>query len=112
GHYAAVGGLVSGIIVEHDGSGWSDVTPDPLPDSLAGVALDEAGGGVAVGAYGAVYERRPAGWQFQELGFVLGENLHGVWIDPEGGVWAVGGSTFVPPLTDGVLIHRGPVQDN
>jgi hypothetical protein len=30
-----------------------------------------------------------------------------VWIDPLGGVWAVGGQVRVPPLVDGILVHRG-----
>lgn len=104
--FAAVGGLVSGIIVENDGTGWVDVTPEPLPDGLSGVCLDEAGGGIAVGLYGGVYERTESGWEYQALGLGLTRNLHGVWVDPEGGVWAAGGNTFVPPVTDGVLIHR------
>lgn len=104
--YVAVGGLASGIIVENDGSGWTDATPDPLPDSLTGVTLDGQGGGIAVGFYGSVYERVDAEWVREDLGFSLNENLHGVWIDPDGGVWAAGGNTIAPPLNGGVLLRR------
>lgn len=104
--YAAVGGLASGIIVEYDGH-WKDVTPDPAPDALSGVCLREDGSGFAVGSLGAVYRRDPAGWQEEETGISVDGNLHSVWIDPDGGVWAVGGQTYVEPFTDGVLIYGG-----
>jgi hypothetical protein len=106
--YVAVGGLASGIVVENDGSGWVDRTPDPLPESLTGVCLDSGAGGFAVGFYGSVYERTGDGWIYQPTKLGVSENLHGVWVDPEGGVWAAGGNTFVPPLTSGVLIHKAP----
>jgi hypothetical protein len=104
--YVAVGGLVSGFIVEHDGK-WRNTTPEPAPAGLAGVALDDAEGGIAVGAYGAILERSTQGWREVDAGFSLDENLHGVWLDDVDGVWAVGGQTLSEPLTDGVLIHRG-----
>lgn len=106
--YVAVGGLVSGIIVERDlgGASWENVTPEPAPYGLAGVcASDHAT--LAVGSYGVVLARDEDGWEEQDLGFALDDNLHGVWLDPQGGVWAVGGQTFSEPLTDGVIIHRG-----
>ncbi|HET6613566.1 MAG TPA: hypothetical protein VFG83_16320 [Kofleriaceae bacterium] len=104
--YVAVGGLVSGIIVENAGDGWTDVTPDPLPSSLTGVSLDDAGGGFAVGFFGSVYERLDSGWEPVDPGLGVDENLHAVWVDPDGGVWAAGGKTVSQPLTDGVLIRR------
>lgn len=106
--FVAVGGLATGIIVENEGSGWVDVTPDPLPLSLTGVCLDGAGSGYAVGAYGNVYRREGSAWQVQNLGLGIDENLHAVWLDSQGGVWAAGGNTAASPVTQGVLIHRGP----
>ncbi len=104
--FVAVGGSVTGIIVEYDGQ-WRDVTPSPAPFGLAGVCVtDELA--VAVGTYGGVLLRQGGQWEEQELDLPLEENLHGVWIDPGGGIWAVGGQTFSEPLTDGVLLHRGP----
>ena len=106
--WAAVGGLASGIIVEKQGTGgWMDVTPDPAPFSLSGVVLGPDGTGYAVGLYGAVYARDDTGWHEETLGFAIQGNFHGVWIDPTGGVWSVGGQTSVTPLTDGVLAYFG-----
>lgn len=107
GLYAAVGGLATGIIVELEGDTWRHVTPEPPPMGLAGVTLGEDGTGIAVGFLGAVYVRSGQGWALEDIGVPLLENLHGSWIDDEGGLWAVGGQTLSPPLTDGVLIHRG-----
>jgi hypothetical protein len=106
--FAAVGGLVNGVIVEYEGGSWRDVSPGLDVPGLAGVCLAPDDGGVAVGSFGGVYTRRRDGtWVEEDLGFDLERNLHGVWIDPEDGVWAVGGQTASSPLTDGVLIHRG-----
>jgi hypothetical protein len=107
GRYAAVGGLATGIIVEYDGGAWTDVTPNPPPPGLSGVCLGQGGEGVAVGLYGAIYDRADDGWHEQPLDFAVDGNLHGAWIDPAGGRWAVGGQTFTLPLTDGVLIYQG-----
>jgi hypothetical protein len=107
GRWAAVGGLASGIIVEHDGTGWTDVTPDPAPQGLAGVTLGANGYGIAVGTFGTVLSRNNDGWATEDVGFPISRNLHGSWIDPDGGVWAVGGDTLSPPFIDGIMIHRG-----
>jgi hypothetical protein len=107
GLYAAVGGLASGIFVELEGDAWRNVTPDPPPMGMAGVTLGDDGSGIAVGALGAVYVRDGQAWAVEDLDVPLLENLHGSWIDDEGGLWAVGGQTLAPPLTDGVMIHRG-----
>jgi hypothetical protein len=109
GRYVAVGGTASGYIVEHDGAGWQSVTPDPAPAmGLSGVTLGPRGLGVAVGPFGGVYLRDDAGWQPAELeDAATRQNLHGSWIDDEGGLWAAGGQTSFPPYDDGILLHRG-----
>ncbi|MEZ4451440.1 MAG: hypothetical protein R3B09_18365 [Nannocystaceae bacterium] len=107
GRWAAVGGSASGIIIERSGDTWQNVTPDPPPQGLAGVTLGAGGFGVAVGTFGEVYTRSDAGWAPADLGFTVGQNLHGSWIDERGGVWAAGGQTFSTPYVDGILLHRG-----
>lgn len=110
GRYVAVGGFASGFIVEHDGTAWTNVTPDdPAPMGLSGVTLGPGGLGVAVGLFGTVHVRdEELGWQPEDLGeATVRDNLHGSWIDDEGGLWAVGGQTLSPPFTDGILLHRG-----
>ncbi len=109
GLYTAVGGTATGFIVELAAGGtWTEVTPQPPPMGLAGVALGADGTGIAVGSFGAVYTRSASGWAAEDHGLPVQQNLHGAWIDDAGGLWAVGGQTLAPPLTDGVLLHFGP----
>lgn len=105
--FTAVGGLANGIIMENEDGVWRDVTPGATSAGLSGVCLAQGDFGVAVGGYGTVYLRGEDGWREEDTGHALAENFHAAWLDPEGGIWAVGGQTFSPPLTSGLLMHRG-----
>lgn len=108
GRYAAVGGFGTGIIVEYDGSSWTDNSPTAsIVNGLTGVVLAGAEGGYAVGQFGAIFERTATGWNEVDTALDVQDDLHGVWTDPDGGAWAVGGKTASLPLVDGVLIYRG-----
>ena len=102
--FVAVGGFGNGIIVEYEGGAWHNVTPSGI-QGLSGVYVGEGDFAVAVGAYGTVHLRDAGGWHEVDTGYPLVESYHAAWVDPEGGVWAVGGQTT--SLTDGVLLHRG-----
>ena len=90
-----VGGGASGRMLEATGGGGvKDVTPPGAP-LLQGVAITSSGRGYASGAMGAIYERATGGvWRAVDTKLSLPpiESLHAVWIDPSGGVWAVGGN--------------------
>ncbi|MCA9624372.1 MAG: hypothetical protein KC731_35360 [Myxococcales bacterium] len=105
--YVAVGGLATGIIVENDGGGWQDVFPGGALNGLTGVVLAGEEGGYAVGQFGSIYERSAAGWQESDVDLGIQLDLHGVWADPQGGAWAVGGRTASFPLVEGLLLYRG-----
>jgi hypothetical protein len=107
--YAAVGGDVSGVVVENDGSGWKFAL-NPATYGLTGVALTDGDIGYAVGQYASVYARDSKGWREEDTKLSIRNDLHGVWIDPDGAVWAVGGKTASFPLTEGVLIRKGLVE--
>lgn len=112
--FATVGGFGTGLLLERStgadaSSAWVDASPEGAP-SLIGVCLTEPDGGYAVGEFGYVASRRSSGWQTETTGFELElgiRSLHSVWVDPSGGVWTVGGQIRVPPLVDGVMLHRG-----
>ena len=104
GRVAAVGGFGTGVIVEDDGDGWHDVTPQGTPH-VVGIWLGEADS-YAVGLEGAVLLRVGGVWTPVETGIRVPGALHSVWVDPDGGVWSVGGQVLSPPLVDGVMIHK------
>ena len=109
----AVGGGLTAC--QGGASGGKDLfhgDPDPgqpyqSPNFVSGGTRGEGGLGLAVGSFGAVLTLQEGVWALEDLGFALGQNLHGSWIDDEGGLWAVGGQTFAPPYTEGILLHRG-----
>lgn len=106
GLFAAVGGFGTATVLENDGSGWQNVSPAGAPP-LIGVALLEDGDGYAVGQYGSVFRRRDGAWQEEATEIFADEALHAVWVDPDGGVWAVGGQVLTTPLTRGIMLHKG-----
>jgi hypothetical protein len=103
--FVTVGGFGTGKILENEGSDWHDASPPGAPPFI-GVCLSSHGDYV-VGQEGAVYKRGSSGWTAQNLGLHLEESFHAVWIDPSGGVWAVGGQVLTLPLGNGIVMHQG-----
>jgi hypothetical protein len=101
----AVGGLVDGVIVETDGVEFQDRTPAGALQ-LNGVFLAEDGSGAAVGHEGRLLKRTPAGWLGTSVSFDTIREWHGVWIDPDGGVWTVGGDLSAD-LDEGIVGYYG-----
>lgn len=104
--FTTVGGFRSGVLFELDGGQWVSRAPNPVA-SLMGVHLVGADDGWAVGIMGHVYRRQGGVWTRQDTGDATRDDLHSVWVDPEGGVWAAGGVVRELPLVDGVLLHFG-----
>ena len=103
----AVGGArEDGRLLVNDGGGWTDATPDGTPHVI-GVNMTEREG-YAVGIRGSVAHWDGEQWRRVETGIALSEAYHTVWVDPDGGVWAVGGRVVEPPLVDGVMVYRAP----
>jgi len=105
--FVTVGGAFDGVLYENEGSGWHSAVPTGGP-LLTGVAVSDDQY-VAVGQFGTVLRRGSSGWSSDKP--VTDQNLHAAWIDPAGGMWAVGGHYDTPPMSAGVLIHKGdPLQ--
>lgn len=104
-HAGAVGGVGGGVILEKESGGaWANATPT---NTLALNGIWLAGDtGFAVGVVGAILRRTAEEWLFEPT-VDTSLFLHGVWMDPDGGAWAVGaiGSSF--PVRDGTLLYRG-----
>lgn len=108
GRIAAVGGFASGFILERDAAGTlHDASPKGLL-GLSGVVLASADEGWAVGQRLAILHRTVAGWGRVDTRLTRNEDLHAVWLDPDGGVWTVGGDILSMPLSHGLLAHFGP----
>lgn len=95
-----------GKILEFQENVWKEVSPKETPHIIGIRVKGEIG--YAVGIRGTVLKRDNNGWRKVNTGINLSEAFHSVWIDPEGGVWAVGGKVLAPPLVDGVMIYRAP----
>jgi hypothetical protein len=105
GRYVAVGGFGTATVLENDGDGWVSASPAGAPP-LIGVFMTEDGGW-AVGQFGSVYRRESEGWVEEETKIFADEAFHAVWVDPDGGIWAVGGQVLTTPLTRGIMLHKG-----
>ncbi|MEO8702913.1 MAG: hypothetical protein ABI867_22905 [Kofleriaceae bacterium] len=100
-----VGGTTVGEIFELGSEGWLPVAPLLSPVAWRGVA---AGTDVvfAVGESGAIAERRDNQWAVVER--LVTDDFHAAWVDPDGGLWGVGGRFEALPLTsDGFLAYYG-----
>jgi photosystem II stability/assembly factor-like uncharacterized protein len=106
--YVAVGGFGSSVIVEHDGNEWRDVTPEQPPNALFGVSMTSGTRGYAVGEDATIISRTERGWADETTGLEIPNPFHSVWVDPDGGVWAVGGDVITPALNQGMLVHGDP----
>ncbi|HWU90170.1 MAG TPA: hypothetical protein VN253_23060 [Kofleriaceae bacterium] len=102
--FVTVGGAFDGLLFENDGSGWKSALPAGGP-LLTGVAVSEDQA-YAVGQFGTILRRGDSGWS-TEKPRMTNQNLHATWIDPSGGAWAVGGHFDTPPMSAGVLLHKG-----
>jgi len=104
----AVGGASNCVVIAATGETVRDETPEAV-GLLQGVYVtaDEAW---ASGARGEIYRRRGGGaWTREDVGVAPRiESLHAVWVDPSGGVWAVGGNVLGAALDGGAILHRGP----
>lgn len=102
----AVGGVPSfGEMVEQTGAAWEPVDLNP-PVAWRGLAA-RARTVFALGESGVVARLEEAGWAFVEQTSIQGD-FHAAWIDPEDGLWSVGGAFNRTPLTtDGFITYFG-----
>jgi hypothetical protein len=105
-----VGGSVSGLIVELAPGSVTDVTPpisEAEVEALNGVHVGAAAT-IAVGARGSVWRREDDGsWAQDQDAPTNPLDYHAAYVDPDGGLWAVGGRLSDIPPTDGMLAHFG-----
>jgi hypothetical protein len=104
---AVVGGFFTGVLLEQQpGGGFLSRAPTGVTQ-LNGVFVPDDGPAVAVGNGLAVAVRDGAGWSITAGGDDdQARDFHATWVDPDGGIWAVGGDLSVS-LANGILAHGG-----
>jgi streptogramin lyase len=94
------------VILRRDGQTWVDETPRGLPQ-MSGIWVTPDGTAYAAGFNGHLYVRKDGVWsEFEEPPTF--QDFHAIWVDDQGGIWAVGGRLAADPPRDGVLVYYGP----
>lgn len=108
-----VGGGGTGTLLQAvDDAEFEEATPNRA-GLLQGVHATDDGAIWAVGVGGTVYHERGGEWEDVDTELpVTAESLHAVWVDPQGGVWVVGGNVLSSSLDGGIAIHRGSEVDH
>jgi hypothetical protein len=101
----ATGGFLDGVILEREGDAFVERQAVGTPQ-MNGVYVPSDGQAVAVGIAGNYERRTGTEWQQQSPAVQTAADFHAVWVDPEGGAWAVGGDLSTA-LKDGVLAYAG-----
>ncbi len=102
-----VGGAMNAQLFERKGNGkWVDKAPEGL-QSLNGVYVRSDGTAAAAGMGGVVLERKGGTWT--ELPLPDSDaDWHGVWLDGDGDIWAVGGNLgSITAMDDGAVLRYG-----
>jgi hypothetical protein len=108
-----VGGDNQGVLLQWDGEKLVNRSPDASP-LLQGVCVGHDGEAWASGLSGTMYRSSGDGFIATDTGidFSATQSLHAAWVDPDNGVWSVGGKVLTAPLEAGVAVHRGaPVPE-
>jgi hypothetical protein len=101
---AVTGGVLNGVIYELAGMTFENRATAGIPQ-MNGIFVRPDGTGVVVGVGGAVAFRNASAWELQRPGLNTPLDLHGTWVDPDGGVWAVGGD--LSSLDHGMVVYGG-----
>lgn len=101
----ASGGFIDGALVEDEGLGFVDRTPRGV-QQLNGAFVPQVGTPLAIGNNSALALRGRDDWHIGDTRLGTPRDFHAAWVDPEGGVWAVGGDLTVT-LGMGVLAYGG-----
>ena len=112
----AVGGASSGVMLSISEDKAEQIELPPATPLIQGISPSPDGSVVAVGARATTLSRvsQQVAWDSPMWGEAELENsvdsLHAVWVDPQGGVWSVGGDVLSATLSQGVVLYRGAQQ--
>lgn len=108
GNVFAVGGVGDGTILRWDGAAWVDESPAGAPQ-FNGTFTRAGSETVACGVTGTLYRRDSSSgtWTEDERGSASPLDFHGCYVDPNGGVYGVGGYLNAAPQVDGFIVYAG-----
>jgi hypothetical protein len=101
----ATGGFSDGVILELEGDRFFNRASPGTPQ-MNGIFVPQSGGAVAAGIAGSLALRTSEGWELPDTLLNTARDFHAVWVDPDGGVWAVGGDLSVD-LSQGMVAYGG-----
>lgn len=104
----AVGDAGAGLIYAWSGSAWIEESPAESGPISAIWAVDRERA-FAAAFNGSFFERREGAWAPLEVAEARPtlSDLHSMYVDETGGIWAVGGQLASDPPRDGVMVHYG-----
>jgi photosystem II stability/assembly factor-like uncharacterized protein len=102
----AVGGFGQGVILAYDGTQWVDESPE-FTGQMNGVWAVDDQRAYAAGFNGTILERKDGTWSEVQGSKETLKDLHSIYIDDAGGIWACGGQISANPPRDGVLVYYG-----
>lgn len=98
-------------LLSYDGATWTKVDR-PLGNDVNGVHCSRAGASVGIVGMGGLKQRRVDGTWNDDFSRSPHGDLHGVWADETGALWAVGGAFVAGPKPDqprnGIVARYGP----
>lgn len=100
----ASGGFADGVLLELQGGQFVNRASPGTPQ-MNGVFL-RGSVAAAVGVAGSLALRGERGWETVDTTLNTSRDFHAVWVDADGGIWAVGGDLSVA-LTAGMLAYSG-----
>ena len=103
----ATGGFAEGVIFELEEGRFVDRATPGTPQ-MNGVYVAR-GFAAAAGVAASLALRTDTAWELVDTTLNTSRDFHAVWIDPEGGIWAVGGDLSVS-LTQGMVAYSGNAQ--
>lgn len=101
----ATGGAGKAVIAELSAGKFMN-RADVDTVQMNGVFIPPQGSGVTVGNQVSVAFQTAAGWELQDIGVDVARDLHAVWLDPDGGIWTVGGN-LTASLDQGIVLYMG-----
>ncbi|MBP9112041.1 MAG: hypothetical protein KBF88_04495 [Polyangiaceae bacterium] len=107
GAVTIVGGASTGLALDPSKEALRNTAPVGSP-LLQGIFVENNGDAWAVGEKASVYRRAKETWIAVDTRQSLDiQSLHATWVDPKGGMWAVGGDVLSATLNNGAIVHFG-----